>query len=444
MPRKPVIFIPGFPASELREKNSGKTVFPPALGTLIDPARKAALIQSLITVPGTLKAGPPIRDILGIAKQAQALYDILAGKFGYDTSDLSDEFAAIGWDWRLGIGDATVVNSIADAVGRLSAGGGKLVAIIHSTGGLVFRAFLAARPDLLGRFEQVMAFGVPWCGALEALYSITKGESIGFLFAKITPQEGATILGHAQAAYDLLPTDPSTGLFSASGVSTTPLDDQSWIPADPGHDYMRSLATNAHGAFARNFNDLPVTNVCGWGAPTWPACTLVGGKLTFLPPDKDFGDGTVPVVSSSWIRGTKVRTMFLPIGAYATANIPHAHARIWDSPPVLQLFEEVLNDAARAPFLCAAADGNHYIDYNADVDVRISAAAPGGGALPGCKVRVDVDGTDVPINPEGRGAFILKRAGIHHNVGNDIYRFTVTFRWSGGGRVSRAVLIKSP
>jgi hypothetical protein len=47
------------------------------------------------------------------------------------------------------------------------------------------------------------------------------------------------------------------------------------------------------------------------------------------------------------------------------------------------------------------------------------------------------------MNPEGRGAFILKRAGIHHNVGNDIYRFTVTFRWAGGGPEKRAVLIKS-
>jgi len=137
--------------------------------------------------------------------------------------------------------------------------------------------------------------------------------------------------------------------------------------------------------------------------------------------------------------------MFLPIGAYATANIPYAHSRIWDSPPVLQLLDEVLNDTPPAPFLCAAADGDDYIDYNSDVDVRVSAVGPAGGALPGCAVAVDVSGnkTSVPINPEGRGAFILKRVGIQHNVGNDIYRFTVTFRWSGGGPVTRAVVIRS-
>ena len=56
----------------------------------------------------------------------------------------------------------------------------------------------------------------------------------------------------------------------------------------------------------------------------------------------------------------------------------------------------------------------------------------------------DIDGlkTNVPLNADGRGAFTLKRLGIKHNVANDIYRFTVTFRWSGG-TATRAVLIRS-
>jgi hypothetical protein len=109
---KPILFIPGFPASELRDSATKATVFPPGLSTLIDPAKKAALIQRLITVPGNLEAGPPIRDILGIAKQAQSLYDILSGRFQYDTSNLSSDFAAIGWDWRLGIGHAALMDKL--------------------------------------------------------------------------------------------------------------------------------------------------------------------------------------------------------------------------------------------------------------------------------------------------------------------------------------------
>jgi len=65
--RKPILFVPGFPGSELRDKTSGRTVFPPSLSTLADPAKKSALIQNLIAVPGNLIAGPPIRDVLGIA-----------------------------------------------------------------------------------------------------------------------------------------------------------------------------------------------------------------------------------------------------------------------------------------------------------------------------------------------------------------------------------------
>src|SRR5438270_12444979 len=135
---KPILFVPGSPASELRD-GSGRTVFPPSLPTLVDAAKKRALIQRLLAIPGDLFAGPPIRDVLGIAKQAQSLYDLLGGRYGYDTSELSDDFAAIGWDWRLSIGDAAVVQATADAVDRLPAA---IVAIINSTGGLVFRALL--------------------------------------------------------------------------------------------------------------------------------------------------------------------------------------------------------------------------------------------------------------------------------------------------------------
>lgn len=384
--RKPLLFIPGFPASELRDRTSGATIFPPSLSTLASASKKAALIERLITIPGDLVAGPPIRDVLGIAKQAQSLYDIL-DDFGYDTSGSSDDFAAIGWDWRLGIDDATVMNAIAAQIDRLGEG---IVAIIHSTGGLVFRAFVEQRPDLVNRFEQVMAFGVPWRGTLEALHAITVGESAGFLFAKLTAAEGREIVSRCQAAYDLLP---------------------------------------ENARFAEEFDLLPVTNVCGWGAETWTSAAWTH--------DKDAGDGTAPVWSSSYIRGANVRTFYLPIGAYAEANIPNPHPRIWDSPPVRELFDEVLNDAPHAPFLAAAADGDNYIDYDADVDVRLSAD------VPDCKVTVDVDGSVVPLNSDGRGAFILKRDGIEHNVGSDIYRFSVRFAWDGGTG-TRPVIIKSP
>src|SRR5581483_9075310 len=167
----------------------------------------------------------------------------------------------------------------------------------------------------------------------------------------------------------------------------------------------------------------------GWGADTWTSAQWAHSK--------DAGDGTVPLWSSSFITGANVRTFFLPIGSYAEANIPYPHPHIWDAPPVEQLFDQVLNDAPPKPFLCACADSDDAIDYDRDVDVRVSAS------VPDCKVTVDIDGTDIPLNAEGRGAFIVKREGIIHNVANDVYRFNVVFEWSGGS-AKRAVSFRSP
>ena len=338
------------------------------------------MIARLTNVPGDLVAGPPILDVLGIAKQAQSLYDIL-DKYG------DSKFEAVGWDWRLGISDPRVLDRVVDAVDRLGSG---IVAMIHSTGGLVFRAFLEAHPELTPRFEQVMAFGVPWRGTFEALRAIQVGEAAGFLFARLTAAGSREIMRHAQAAFDLLP---------------------------------------QNARFDEQFDALPVTNICGWGSDTWTSAAWTHSK--------DAGDGTVPLWSSTYIRGANVRTYLLPIGAYATANIPYPHPHIWDSPPLSQLFDQVLNDAPPQPFLCACADGDDYIDYDKDVDVRVSAN------VPGCKVIVDIDGSEVPLNADGMGAFLVKRDGIVHNVANDIYRFTVTFRWNGGS-AKRVVTFKSP
>lgn len=440
MARKPVLFIPGFPASELHDGASGQTVFPPSLTTLLDSAKKHKFIDEVIDVPGALIAGPPITTILGIAKQAQSLYDIVGGHFGYDSSGVNPrEFAPIGWDWRQSISSAGLQRDIRDVLDLVSPNKSRnVVAIVHSTGGLVFRAFLEANPSYARCFEQVLAFGVPWCGTLASLHAITEGESVMKL---ISAKESAWMISHAQAAYDLLPSDPSTNLFVANGHPTTPIADRSWIPANAA--YMRMLAAKAHGQFVRRFNTLPVTNVCGWGATTLERCTMTNGSLSFRAAKSKLGDGTVPLVSSEWLNGSDVRSLYLPIGAYATNFIPRVHSQIWDSPPVLQLLDEVLTDRPRVPFICAAADGDDYIDYSSDVRLRLSAMAADGSPLPNCVANVSLSGgnTQVPMQ-NVRAEVLIRRANIHHNIDPDLYRFTVDFRWEGG-HAQRAVLIRS-
>ena len=444
MPVKPAIFIPGFPASELHDTESGAALFPPPLPVLLNAAKRAALLDELTDIPGHVVAGLPIASILGgVVQEAQSIYNILHGQFGYDISPASRDLLPIGWDWRQSIASDDTVQRLTDALDKLSpAKNGNVVAIVHSTGGLVFRAFLEKKPEYAQCFEQVLSFGIPWAGTLEALHAVTEGVSIAFLFITLLSRaEGRRLMARALAAYDLFPTDPDLGLFfGADGKPTTPLVDQSWIH----EQFMRDLAAKAHGPFPRTFDTLPVTNVCGWGAPTWTAASIENGDVVYGPTSKEAGDGTVPFVSSSWLQGKNVRSMFLPIGAYATGFLPKIHGQIWDSPPVLQLFNEVIADRKRQPFLCAAADSDQQIDVNSDVAVRISAMDADGNPLPNCTAVANLDGNrSKPLDLSAKkGTIVVRRQGMQHNIGSDIYRFMIEFKWDGGSD-KRAVLVHS-
>jgi len=451
---KAVIFVPGFPGSELRD-STGKTVFPPSPGTLLDPVRKKAFFDAMLDVPGGLVAGPPIRSILGIAKQAQSLYDILA-RLGYTIANEgpSADFAPIGWDWRLGVDAKVTVDAIAKAIQNFAPA--KVVAIIHSTGALVFRAFLAAHPELVGNIEQVLAFGGAWAGTLEALFAIHVGHSESILgLSLITADEGANLIGHAQAAWDLLPPDPARTpmdevqlTHGLDGKQAAACINLSWVK--PGRQgYSQPLATAANqrlGARLRDFGSLKMTNVVGWGGPTWPTAILEQGDVLFLSPEKDAGDGTVPRVSAGWIQGANVRTLTIPIGAFVADPIPDLHAHMWDSMVVTQIFKEVLQDAPKQELIAAAADSDEAIDFDSPVTIRMTAQSPDGASLPNCIATANVNGKKIPIPFKGgtRAVLRLDRAGIVHNAANDIFRFTIDFQWSGGSRKNVAVSFRSP
>jgi pimeloyl-ACP methyl ester carboxylesterase len=184
MALKPVVFVPGFPASEIRQKSKNRTIFPPVLKDLTDDAKKKKLIRLLSgpdDPPGDIVAGEPIRGVLGVAKQAQSLYDVLR-EYGYTTQDGS-LLAPVGWDWRKSVDDAAVQTDLAGAIERLAQQHGrKVVVIIHSTGGLVLRALLEAKPQLASKIEQILAFGIPWAGTLKAVRYLGKGEAFGLIF----------------------------------------------------------------------------------------------------------------------------------------------------------------------------------------------------------------------------------------------------------------------
>jgi hypothetical protein len=445
---KPVIFIPGFPASELRD-SSGATVFPPSPGTLLNSARKKAFFDAMLDMPGDLVAGPPIRSVLGIAKQAQSLYDVLS-RLGYSSTDIKP----VGWDWRLGVDDPVAIEAVAQAIRGVAPK--RVVAIIHSTGALVFRAFLAAHPELAANIEHVLAFGGAWCGTLEALYALHVGHSQSILGIQlITEDEGATLIGQAQAAYDLFPPDPARTamndvrlVFGSDGQPAGANVDLSWIKT--GRAYARALAGAADarlGARSPDFGALPLTNVAGIGGPTWPAAVLQTKNIAFLPQEKNLGDGTVPYESTTWITGANTRTLVVPIGAFVNDFVPDLHAHLWDSIAVHQILKEVLQDQPRRPVIAAAADADDAIDYNSGtVKIRMAAQDENGRPLPNCVATAKINGgrTAVPFNGNRFQTFDVSRAGIHHNASSDVYRFTIDFKWDGGSRNNIAVSFRVP
>lgn len=469
---KPVVFIPGFPASELFQRSTGKTVFPPALSDLLNSDRKKKLVALLTrpdSTPPDIVAGQPIRRILDIAKQAESLYDLLRQRYGY-TIDGGDNFRAIGWDWRLGVDDTAVQTAIRDAITTLSASGQRVVVIIHSTGGLVFRRLLESEPQLAEKIEHIFAFGVPWAGNLKAFRYLTQGAAIGPFFLKLSAAQTREVMRHAQAAYDLCPPDPArTALVDQAGLPLNlvtgprgnqvgPMVTTSWIPAGDSDTAMRAqqadqrLGTRTSQITLAGHATPPITNVVGWGVETEVRCRLdASGGVAFNPPvrgravgDEKEGDGTVALKAAAWLSGPTVRTFILPIGVYPTAGIPSPHPRIWDSPPLEPIFNHVLKGQAAEVHVCAAADADEAIDRNSDVTVRLVAADVNGAALPNARATVRLPGNPVSFTFGGevRANVVVRRRGMTGNAARDMFRFTIDVEWGVNEKRELPLLIR--
>ena len=432
MARKPVVFIPGFPATELLDAQTREKLFPPTWWqTLPFLTYKKKLLDRLISDRDGVVAGDPILKVTALAKQASSLYDNLA-HLGYD---MATDFQAVGWDWRKGIDDPLTQSAIAKAIDRFSE---RVVLMVHSTGGLVFRAFVEEHPAYAAKVEFILAFGVPWVGTLDAFKAITTGISSGVGPIGFTAREVQRLTSTCQAAYDLCPPDPAqteitTPLFTKQGIAASPLVTPAEWTNDPA---MQALAAKAHARFgARNksFDAPPIVNICGWGALTLDSCALSNGKLTFG--EEVSGDTTVPFVSSSWLRddGDRVKAFYVPIGAYERNAIPEPHPRIWDSPPVLGLLASLLGGAAAKPFLAAAVDPDDNFPSRDPVRIRVSAADANGRSLPNARIvlRLAPSQTFALQPGQRRLEIALRRAGLPNNA-NGYARIEVEAIWTGG------------
>ena len=468
---KPVLFIPGYPGSHLRVRG-GKRIFL-KLGAFL-PTPAESVMRRLegpddLAIDDGIEAGPPIARLAKIllfevGKQAKTLYKIL------DKLDV-DPVVKFGWDWRRPVWDVGMQARLETEIRALRRRSGqRVVAVVHSTGGLVLRCLLESKPAMAALFERVIAFGVPWAGLLKSLRFLDGQDK----FATLRELRAQKLIANSWAAFDLLPPDPSTTalvdangrelklVIDGRGRQVGPQTKTDWFPPDLAGK-MRPRAEKAHEKLGRRSASLElggrplnVTNIIGWGAKTWVQAAIVGSgnqqRITDWrevddSPDLDGGDGTVPFRSASWLRGDGVSQYHVPVGFHRGAQ-RFPHSSLWRNPGGRNLLRHLLRGYALTPFVYAAVDTSDFKNRSArSVRVRLSTLNAGGQPLSGVKVRA-IDLTqgrtiEKEYDPPGDGRHLLlvprRRMQLVH--GNRFRRFTLQIDWDSGS-IRRVLVVR--
>jgi hypothetical protein len=220
-----------------------------------------------------------------------------------------------------------------------------------------------------------------------------------------------------------------------NGAAVSPMVATSWIPAS-WRTRMEPMA--AHARRLRRPPAFPIasmriTAVAGFGAATDVQADIVSGRTTFTAGPE--GDGTVPHASATWIQGTNLRTLSLPVGIYPSGGIPIRHSQIWDAPPMLSLFDELLLGATPEPFIAVALDADDAsMGGQRAMKVLVSGADAAGSPITSLAVTFTNLKQQFAATVNGRGIVTIPRAALPPATGSNFVRFTAIVTWSGGGR----------
>jgi len=437
-PREPVVFIPGYPGIDLFDLRQDRTIFPPPYSLPLMKIRHKKDVVAALKGPedpnqfdGVIPLGPLDHKVkflgLGFGEEAKSLYDVLK-KLDYDPLS-RNMMIPVGWDWRLPVGHIDTMRRVTWAVDALFAETGRKVTIlVHSTGGLVLRAYLKRTRKVSDKVAGVLSLGVPWAGALKTLKAMQHGSSI----RDLSPAQVKEILGRSHAAYDVMPPDPSRttmtwtsplgtqplDLYVRGGVQEWPLRNLDWLPTA-----LRPWASRASGEpfnqqRPRRIDSVPVTNIVGWGKTTDTTCSADTGQLQFAKSQE--GDGTVPAGSAAWIRGNGVTTLHVPYGDFED------HGKLWDSPTVRTVMKEVLTGRPQA---------GDFIHVGVDVSrsrahFRVVATSRSGVALTTARFEVPRKLDEAITDPRGVGHFSLPLDQILGTSSEK--RITVRVTWNNG------------
>lgn len=238
-PHTPVIVIPGVLGSRLRQRTTGREVWPGGLLDLITGRRFRDLEvpeSGAADDPDSLAVGGLFFEAFGEDHYGEILRT-LEGPGGYrcvpsDAITNDADCVVMAWDWRLDFVDAAarleqVVNEIRELRGDPRQ---KVDIVAHSAGGLVARYYLRfGGRDVLDREtideEQVVGrtgdaavrrailIGTPNYGSVTALQMAMRGADTGPGLATIPPEVLATMPG----LFEILPNPARTWMIDIHG-----------------------------------------------------------------------------------------------------------------------------------------------------------------------------------------------------------------------------------
>jgi|CXWL01.1.fsa_nt_gi hypothetical protein len=470
---RPVLFVPGFPGTDLEREFPGgnrQKIFA-RVTLLTQPGTKADVLPRLRgpadpdAADGVVPVQPIRRairlfDLVDLAQQAESLYGVLDA-IGYDTRRKNDLFCPFGWDWRRPVDATATQTALAAELARLHERSGReVVALVHSTGGLVLRALLEAQPALAQHLHAIVAFGVPWAGTLRSAAFLAGQAGFG----PLTAAEAHEVMVRAWAAYDLLPPAPAVNdLKLIVDPADHPVDllaGLTWIPpaarADATPRAARARARhNARTSAWEGGPPVPLWNVVGWGAATVRRAELgpAGDPRGIAFPvvvddlgvgDQD-GDGTVPRRSAAWLSGPGVRTFELPVGVFPGLDSANRHGTLWKNPGGQDVLWHVLAEELLPTQVHAVLDPGDAAAPGADLRLRACAWDLDGTALSGASVEVlsPLNGQVLAgaVIPAGRAILTVPRGVLPKTSDGRFRRYRVRFRWTGGEAVSPDYLV---
>ena len=400
---KPVLFIPGYPGSDLYEldKNNSGTLNkiwaeltgPKDAKKLYGPIKPDSFDNIFAPWAVRFKSKHLKIDV------HTSLFEFLEENLGYQwahpahfgpSSTETSLYIPMGWDWRLPISHMQTHYKVGKYIEDLqSLTNEGVVVIVHSTGGLLFRTWLeqSARPSQIMKIDHVICIGVPWLGTLASLANIVNPEIFKWF---MTLSRSDDVVAHSHAAYDLMPTPQSGLLRYLKGKKNADALRTRWRGGlhDRVIQFRQKSANARFGNMSREpylhgpngaAVPFPVTNLYGWGHKG-----IVRGWLRkkkswwqkYIEFDSELeSDGTLEVATTSVLDGQGVPTgsgvtniMSVPCGYSGDKKDKLfeeriKHVTLFASPIVHRVIDGVVNGPAggvkptSAPYLSASLQG---------------------------------------------------------------------------------------